>query len=145
MEELRRNISGELRRIAASYQSDYEIAKTREENLERTLASLVSEGQVTNRDRLGLAELESSAKIYHTIYNSFLQRYMEAIQQQSFPITDARVISSAVAPTQKSKPITSLVLAIACHHGHHREPRNSLLARSDRRRLPHRTDRPNRP
>jgi succinoglycan biosynthesis transport protein ExoP len=117
MEELRRNIAGELRRIAASYQSEYEIAKTREENLERALAGLVSEGQVTNRDRLGLAELESSAKIYHTLYDSFLQRYMEAIQQQSFPITDARVISAAVAPTRKSKPITSLVLAIATTMG----------------------------
>ncbi len=117
MEELSRNIGGELKRIAASYHSDYEIAKTREENLERALASLVSEGQVTNRDRLGLAELESSAKIYHAIYNSFLQRYMEAIQQQSFPITDARVISSAAAPTRKSKPITSLVLAIAATMG----------------------------
>lgn len=117
MEELSRNIGAELGRIAASYQSDYEIAKTREDNLERTLASLVSEGQVTNRDRLGLAELESSAKIYHTIYDNFLQRYMEAIQQQSFPITDARVISSAVRPTQKSKPIASLVLAIATTMG----------------------------
>jgi succinoglycan biosynthesis transport protein ExoP len=117
MEELRRNIGAELGRIAASYQSDYEIAKTRQENLERALASLVSEGQVTNRDRLGLAELESSAKIYHTIYNNFLQRYMEAIQHQSFPITDARVISSAATPTRKSKPIASLVLAIAATMG----------------------------
>lgn len=117
MEELRRNISTELGRIAGSYQSDYEIAKTREENLERALASLVSEGQVTNRDRLGLAELESSAKIYHAIYDSFLQRYMEAIQQQSFPITDARVIGSAAPPSKKSKPITALVLAIAAAIG----------------------------
>lgn len=117
MEELRRNISAELGRIAASYQSDYEIAKTRQQNLEGSLARLVSEGQVTNRDRLGLAELESSAKIYHTIYNNFLQRYMEAIQHQSFPITDARVISSAVVPTRKSKPVTSLVLAIAATMG----------------------------
>jgi succinoglycan biosynthesis transport protein ExoP len=117
MEDLRRNIGAELGRIAASYQSDYEIAKTREENLQRELATLVSEGQVTNRDRLGLAELESSAKIYHTIYDSFLQRYMEAIQQQSFPITDARVISSAIPPSQKSKPVSSLVLAIAATMG----------------------------
>lgn len=117
MEELRRNIGAELRRIAASYQSDYEIAKTRQENLERALAGLVSEGQLTNRDRLGLAELESSAKIYHTLYNNFLQRYMEAIQQQSFPITDARVISEAATPTQKSRPIASLVLAIAVTMG----------------------------
>jgi succinoglycan biosynthesis transport protein ExoP len=113
MEELRRNIAAELGRIAASYQSDYEIAKAREENLVRTLGSLVSEGQVTNRDRLGLTELESSAKIYHAVYDNFFQHYMEAIQQQSFPITDARVISSAAPPSQKSKPVGSLVLAIA--------------------------------
>lgn len=117
MEEARRNIRAELGRIAGSYKSDYEIAKTREENLEGALASLVSEGQLTNRDRLGLAELESSAKIYHTLYDNFLQRYMEAIQQQSFPITDARVISPAVAPSHKSKPVPSLVLAIAITMG----------------------------
>lgn len=117
MEQLSRNIKAELVRIAGSYQSDYEIAKTRKENLESTLAGLVSAGQLTNRDRLGLAELESSAKIYHTLYDSFLQRYMEAIQQQSFPITDARVISPAVAPAQKSKPVPSLVLAIAVTMG----------------------------
>jgi len=117
MDELRRNIGAELARIAASYQSDYEIAKAREENLERALAGLVSEGQVTNRDRLGLTELESSAKVYHSIYDNFLQRYMEAIQQQSFPITDARVISAAAPPSQKSKPISSLILAIAAVMG----------------------------
>jgi succinoglycan biosynthesis transport protein ExoP len=117
MDELRRNISTELARIAASYHSDYEIARAREENLERTLANLVSEGQVTNRDRLGLTELESSAKVYHSIYDNFLQRYMEAIQQQSFPITDARVISAAAPPLQKSKPVSSLVLAIAATMG----------------------------
>ncbi|MFB9269365.1 polysaccharide biosynthesis tyrosine autokinase [Bradyrhizobium erythrophlei] len=117
MAEVRRNIGAELGRIAGSYRSDYEIAKTREENLERSLAGLVSEGQLTNRDRLGLAELESSAKVYRTLYDSFLQRYMEAIQQQSFPITDARVISPAVPPARKSKPVASFVLAIALTMG----------------------------
>jgi succinoglycan biosynthesis transport protein ExoP len=117
MAELSRNIGAELGRIAMSYQSDYEIAKAREENLERELASLVSEGQVTNRDRLGLAELESSAKAFHTVYDNFLQRYMDAIQQQSFPITDARVISFAAIPSQKSKPNSFLVLTIAVTMG----------------------------
>jgi succinoglycan biosynthesis transport protein ExoP len=117
MDEIRRNIAAELGRVAGSYRSDYEIAKTREENLERALAALVSEGQLTNRDRLGLAELESSAKVYHTLFDNFLQRYMEAIQQQSFPITDARIISPAVAPTKKSKPVAPLVLAISLSLG----------------------------
>ncbi len=69
--------------------------------------------QVTNRDRLGLRDLESAAKVYHTLYDSFLQRYMEAIQQQSFPITEARVISAAAPPQHKSSPLTLKVLGIA--------------------------------
>ncbi|MGP9814499.1 polysaccharide biosynthesis tyrosine autokinase [Rhodopseudomonas sp. NSM] len=113
MQELSRNISAELGRIAASYQSDYEIARTREKQLEAELANLVLEGQSTNRDRIGLTELQSSAKAYHTIYDSFLQRYAEAIQQESFPITEARVINAASPPTRKSKPVGSLVLAIS--------------------------------
>lgn len=113
MAELTKNISTELGRIAATYQSDYAIAKARGESLERELASLVSEGQTTNRDRLGLAELESSAKIYHDVYDNFFQRYMEAIQQQSFPVTDARVISFAAPPSRKSKPNNLLALIVA--------------------------------
>ena len=104
MTELRRAILDELGRIAQGYKSDYEIAKSRIEGLERSLSNLVAESQVINRDRLGLRDLESKAQVYHTLYDNFLQRYMEAIQQQSFPITEARVISPAAAPQHKSGP-----------------------------------------
>jgi polysaccharide biosynthesis transport protein len=113
MTELRRSIQDELSRIAQSYKSDYEIAKTRAEGLERNLEGLVANSQVINRDRLGLRDLESTAQVYHTLYNSFLQRYMEAIQQQSFPITEARVISAAAPPERKSGPRALPVLGIA--------------------------------
>lgn len=113
MVELRRSMADELGRIAESYKSDFEIETTREANLSSNLSRLVAESQGTNRDRLGLRDLESQAQVYHTIYDNFLQRYMEAIQQESFPITEARVISSAAPPLQKSSPISTLVLAIA--------------------------------
>jgi succinoglycan biosynthesis transport protein ExoP len=113
IEELRRSIREELGRIAASYNSDYEIAKAREESLERKVVSLVTEGQSTNRDRLGLNELESNAKANHTIYDTFLQRYTEALQQESFPITEARVANPALPPEQKSSPIASIVLVVS--------------------------------
>jgi polysaccharide biosynthesis transport protein len=113
MTELRRAILDELGRIAQSYKSDYEIAKSRVEGLERNLKSLVASSQGTNRDRLGLRDLESTAQVYHTIYDNFLQRYMEAIQQQSFPITEARVISAAAPPQHKSGPLTLRVLGLA--------------------------------
>ena len=112
MKELRTSIVDELGRIAESYKSDYAIASTRETNLEQSLTKLVGESQVTNRDRLGLRDLESQAQVYHTIYDNFLTRYMEAIQQESFPITEARVISTAAPPSARSSPNTLLVLGI---------------------------------
>ncbi|WP_213769882.1 polysaccharide biosynthesis tyrosine autokinase [Bradyrhizobium sp. dw_78] len=113
MDELRRSINDELGRIAQGYKSDYEIAKTRVEGLEHNLEGLVANSQVINRDRLGLRDLESTAQVYQKLYDSFLQRYMEAIQQQSFPITEARVISAAAPPDHKSGPRTLPALAIA--------------------------------
>jgi succinoglycan biosynthesis transport protein ExoP len=113
MAELRRSIHDELGRIAESYKSDYEIGKSRVEGLERELQKLVASSQVTNRDRLGLTDLESTAKVYHSIYDNFLQRYMEAIQQQSFPITEARIISTAAPPERKSSPLLLPVLGVA--------------------------------
>lgn len=117
MAELRKSIYDELGRIAQGYKSDYEISKSRVDGLEQEIQKLVARSQVTNRDRLGLTDLESTAKIYHSIYDSFLQRYMEAIQQQSFPITEARVISAAAPPQQKSGPVSYVVLGVACFIG----------------------------
>ena len=113
MDNIRLSILEELRRIQGSYKSDYEISKTRVDSLQKSLAVLVSGSQSTNRDRLGLSELESAAHAYHSVYDNFLQRYMEAIQQESFPISETRVISRAAVPTGKSSPRRTLVLAIA--------------------------------
>lgn len=111
MGQIRQSMADELRRIAESNKSDYEIARAREESIKNKLADIVSDARITNRERVGLRELESNAQAYHTIYDNFLQRYMEAIQQQSFPITEARVISAAKPPKTRSSPRTSLVLA----------------------------------
>jgi len=112
MSELRRSIVEELGRIAQSYKSDYEIAAIRERDLQKSLDMLIVESQGTNRDKLGLRDLESQAQVFHTIYDNFLQRYMEAIQQESFPITEARVISAAAPPSVRSSPQTFFVLTI---------------------------------
>lgn len=113
MNELRKSILDELQRIAQGYKSDYEIAKSRVELLESELQRLVVRSQATNRDRLGLTDLESNAKVYHSIYDNFLQRYMEAIQQESFPITEARVIGTAAPPEHKSSPLAPIVFGIS--------------------------------
>lgn len=111
MLELRHNIEDEMKKIAESYRSDYEIADTREQNLTTSLAGAVSDSQSTNQAQIQLRELDSNAQSARSVYDSFLQRYMESVQQQSFPISEARMISTAIVPLSKSSP--SLVLTLA--------------------------------
>jgi succinoglycan biosynthesis transport protein ExoP len=113
MREIRNSIFDELKRLGETYKSEYEIAKQREDGVQKELAQAVSKSQETDTASVSLRELESTAQTYKTLYDSFLQRYMESVQQQSFPITDARLISSASRPLQKSDPKDLVVLAIA--------------------------------
>ena len=117
MNEIRNSILDELRRIAESYKSDYEIAKQRQTGIEQQLAQAVAKSQVANRAKVQLTELESNAQSYRTLYDDFLQRYTESVQAQSFPVTDARVVTPAARPFTKSHPKTLLVLLISASGG----------------------------
>jgi polysaccharide biosynthesis transport protein len=117
MSEIRKSIFAELKRLGESYKSDYEIAKQREAGVQKELAQAVSQSQTTDTAQIALRELASTSQTYKTLYDSFLQRYMESVQQQSFPITEARLISSASRPLHKSHPQTLLILAITSFGG----------------------------
>ena len=117
MREIRRSIVDELKRIAASYQSEYSIANARESALEKSLASTVTGSQTTNKAQIELRQLESAAQSYRALYDNFQQRYTNSLQQQSFPIPEARVIATALAPSAPSSPKTMRILAIAAFGG----------------------------
>lgn len=117
MGELRKSILDELQRIAQTYRSDYEIAKTREESVQKSLSEIVAQSQTTNEARVTLNSLESGAQTSRALYDNFLQRYMESVQQQSFPVTEARVITPAVPPHDKSAPKGTIVFAVAALAG----------------------------
>lgn len=113
MIEIQNSIRNELQRIAETYKSDFEIAKQREDSIQNQLNQAVSQSQVANQAQVVLRQLQTNAESYQALYDNFLQRYMESVQQESFPITDARVISAATRPLFKSHPKTSIVLALA--------------------------------
>jgi succinoglycan biosynthesis transport protein ExoP len=116
MRGIRASILDEVRRLAETSRSDFEVAKQRQQEIEKQLALAVSQSRTTNSAELTMRELETSAKGYRSLYESFLQRYMGSVQQESFPISQARVISPA-APPQKSKPWAGLILAIGLFGG----------------------------
>lgn len=113
MAEIQNSIRNELQRIAQSYQSDLNIAERHQASVQAQLDEAVSQSQVNNQADVALRELQTQAQSYQALYDNFLQRYMESVQQQSFPITDARVISAATRPLGPSHPRTLLVMALA--------------------------------
>jgi succinoglycan biosynthesis transport protein ExoP len=117
MREVRASILDELKRIAETYKSDYDIAQRKVSSSEAAVAKAVSESQLSNVARVTLGELDSNAQTSRSMYDNFLQRYMEAIQQLSFPITEASVVAEASPPLRQSHPRTLLVLALSLGGG----------------------------
>ncbi|MCI0598514.1 MAG: polysaccharide biosynthesis tyrosine autokinase [Beijerinckiaceae bacterium] len=117
MREILRSIKEEMEKIEQSAKSDYEIASAREKSLRASLTGAVSQSQITNQAQIQLQELESKAQTSRTLHDNFLQHYMQTIQQQTFPITEARLVGPADAPLSKSYPKTSLILLLAAVGG----------------------------
>jgi polysaccharide biosynthesis transport protein len=103
----------ELGRIAEGYFSDVVIARSKEKAMRDSLKQLVGGHASANETAVALRELEREAETYRALYQTFLQRYQEAVQQQSFPITEARIISGALIPDGPSHPRKSIILAVS--------------------------------
>jgi succinoglycan biosynthesis transport protein ExoP len=110
--DLRRSIRDELGRIEETFKSEYEIAKKRQDELEQELAGLVSQSTVTNQAQVALFSLEAAAQSYRKIYDNFLQQHTVSIQQQTFPVTEARQTSAGSAIKTAPKPLQVGIVAI---------------------------------
>jgi succinoglycan biosynthesis transport protein ExoP len=113
MRDLRSSTFDELRRTAAAFRSDYEIARQRQADVETQLDQVISQSQTANKAHVALRELESTANTYQSLYDSFLQRQMAGVQGDSFPLSDARLVSLASASESRSKPKPAFVLALS--------------------------------
>lgn len=83
--------------------------------ISNTAAASVGGNMAQAVSALRLRELESAAQSARTTYETFLNRYTQSIQiqQQAFPVTEARVLTEAMPPLSKSTPKTALILVLA--------------------------------
>ena len=114
---LRRSAFEELQRIAAVLKNDYAIAQQHQAEIEKQLERVISQTQTVNNASVTLQELESHASTYRSLYESFLKRYTGAMQQDSYPLVETRLISSASPLSTKVKPRPLLVLGLSLMGG----------------------------
>ncbi|HWX58073.1 polysaccharide biosynthesis tyrosine autokinase [Bradyrhizobium sp.] len=113
MAALQRAIWDEISRIAESYKSELQITKSQEDSIDKRMIDVFQHSATTRQSQVRLRELETAANTYRNIYETFLSRFTQSVQQQSFPSTEARVVTVATPPSGPSSPKTSLTLALA--------------------------------
>ncbi|RWA83797.1 polysaccharide biosynthesis tyrosine autokinase [Mesorhizobium sp.] len=106
-------IFGQLKQITESYRNDFQVAQAREAELRQKITTAAGQSSADNESQVKLRELDQQAQALSTLYQTFLGRYQEASQQQSFPVGKVRVISDANMPLAASSPRTIRVLALS--------------------------------
>ncbi|RUW46865.1 MULTISPECIES: polysaccharide biosynthesis tyrosine autokinase [unclassified Mesorhizobium] len=106
-------IFGELKQLTESYRNEYEVALARETALRANVAAAQGKSSIDNQSQVQLRDLDQKATALTTLYQTFLGRYEEAAQQQSFPVGKIRIISDASTPLAASSPRTIIVLGLS--------------------------------
>lgn len=111
------SIRDEMRRIEETYRSDYEVARKREEAIRTSLSGQFDKTVQFGDLLIKLQELQSVARAARQSYDDTTQRYLQAMQRQSFPMSEARLLSAASPPTKKHSPKRLLLIAIGAFGG----------------------------
>lgn len=102
-----------LQNLDEQYRTQLAIALQQEAGLR---ADIDAEGQsagAIGQEQVRLNELQQRSDALRTLYNSYLARYEEAVQRQSFPIPSVRIVTEALMPDDPSSPRTMVILAAA--------------------------------
>jgi succinoglycan biosynthesis transport protein ExoP len=118
IEEVREAIANEQKRLAESFEKNYELARSRYDDLSETASQLInSQGSNVQAQ---LQELESAAEMLRTLYGRMLQQVSETNRVEAQPsITpDARILTRATPPLQtESSKKRLLILASGAFMG----------------------------
>lgn len=102
--DLERNLAGEIKKLSANVENEYELAKARAESLENSLREVTGQFDYSNSAIVTLRELEKTASINHTVFEDFLKRSKITQEQSTFETREARVITPALQPAEPSSP-----------------------------------------
>jgi Mrp family chromosome partitioning ATPase len=109
LSELNRQIEIERKRTIDSAKSDYETVLDQQKSLESQLKSLEGDMLVDGQAAVKLQELQRDAEANRNIYEQFLSRFKTTNEQRLLPTSQAKVVSSATAPTRPTRPSLALI------------------------------------
>ncbi|MHB2170074.1 GumC family protein [Alsobacter sp. R-9] len=116
--DIERSIRAEINKLTDQVRSDYELARGREEALDKALRNATGAAGEDTVTAIRLRELERTAAVNKSLFEDFLQRAKITQEQSTFELREARVITPATPPGGPSAPnrdrilLTGLVIGL---------------------------------
>lgn len=98
-----RLILGEFERIRASTENEVKTTEARVTGLMQEKTSAISSLTITKEKLIHAAELDREATAVRALYESFMNKFQVTTQEQSYPVSEARMITSAQPPIKESR------------------------------------------
>ncbi len=113
IKSVRDKMQDEVQRILQDDINEVAVAKAREQELTNSMAKL--QGNAARVDLAGveLRDLTREADTNRELFQTFLTRFREIVEQQGLAEADAKVLSAADVPISPSHPRTVLIMLIA--------------------------------
>jgi polysaccharide biosynthesis transport protein len=102
LEVLETRIRREIGQLIAAAQADYEVTEAHEIETQASYDTIITAANGVESSQVKLRALESEAQVYRQLHDSYLENFLQTVQQQSFPMSDARVIAGATVPDSPS-------------------------------------------
>ena len=108
--DLQRKITGEVSRIARAASSEVNITRTKVASLEQNLKALERTMAGRNLSVSRLKQLEEHAASARSLYETSLTRLEQIKDREEIQRPDARILSSAAVPRERSFPPNKLLM-----------------------------------
>lgn len=115
LETIQAQIDIEVSQIVDSLRNEIEVSRRQQAGLEASLKQLQSEMSDANGAIVQADQLDREASANRTIYESYLTRYKQTIEQDGIAMAEARIISRAMPSSTPASPkaVTWLLAGIA--------------------------------
>jgi capsular exopolysaccharide synthesis family protein len=104
LDSLKQQIAVEVQRILKSLENELDVARRKENALETAFQEAEADLTKTSDARVQLNQLEREATADRTIYETYLNRYKQTIEQEGYAVREARMISQAEPPSVPASP-----------------------------------------
>lgn len=113
LRQLQELLFEEIKRSEEVARNEVVVLKRRIEQLDTSLAEAETELGADQDLLVELRELERNASSMRSLYTSFLQKYQQSLQEQSFTVSNVRVLNPAQIPGGPSSPNTSRITILS--------------------------------